>query len=191
MPSTAASAILGRAADALGGATRSGALIGGIVRELARSERLAAVALTVFVVAAAGLWMSWRVGVVVALVVGVAGTVLIGIGMQRQAAAVPHDGELDFDAPALDDLGRDVRRMRVRLGDDWADFARAAAVVTASQWASTAALQRDLEIPASRARHLLELLEAEGFVGPPRGTAPRTVLVPADSAGEVRRLLHV
>ncbi len=179
------------AADPLGGAIRSAALIGGIVRELARSERLAAVALTVFVVAAAALWMSWRVGVVVALVVGVAGTLLIGIGMQRQAAAVPHDGELDFDAPSFDDLGRDVRRMRVRLGDDWADFARAAAVVTASQWASTAALQRDLEVPASRARHLLDLLEAEGFVGPPRGTAPRTVLVPADSAGEVRRLLHV
>jgi hypothetical protein len=46
-------------------------------------------------------------------------------------------------------------------------------------------------VPTSRARHLLDLLEAEGFIGPARGTAPRAVLVPAESAGEVRRLLHV
>ncbi|HEY0375256.1 MAG TPA: DNA translocase FtsK [Amnibacterium sp.] len=161
------------------------------MRDQAHSERIAAVAIAVFAVAVVALWQSWQVGVVVALAVGVAGTVVIGIGMQRQAAAVPHDGEIDFDAPTQGDLGREVRRMRVRLGDDWADFARAAAVVTASQWASTAGLQRDLAVPASRARHLLDLLEAEGFVGPPRGTAPREVLVPAESAGEVRRLLHV
>jgi DNA segregation ATPase FtsK/SpoIIIE-like protein len=161
------------------------------VRDQAHSERIAAVAIAVFVVAVVALWQSWQVGVVVALAVGVAGTVVIGVGMQRQAAAVPHDGEIDFDAPLPSDLGRDVRRMRVRLGDDWVDFARAAAVVTASQWASTAGLQRDLGVPASRARHLLDLLEAEGFIGPARGTAPRAVLVPAESAGEVRRLLHV
>lgn len=161
------------------------------MRDQAHSERIGAVALAVFAVAVVALWQSWQVGVVVALAVGVAGTVLIGVGMQRQAARVPHDGEIDFDAPGPSDLGREVRRMRVRLGDDWRDFARAAAVVTASQWASTAGLQRDLGVPASRARHLLDLLEAEGFVGPARGTAPRAVLVPAESADEVRRLLHV
>ena len=160
------------------------------MRDQAHSDRIGAVAIAVFVVAVVALWQSWQVGVVVALAVGVVGTVLIGVGMQRQAAAVPHDGEIDFDAPATLDLGRDVRRMRVRLGDDWRDFARAAAVVTASQWASTDGLQRDLGVPASRARHLLDLLEAEGFVGPARGSAPRAVLVPAESAGEVRRLLR-
>jgi DNA segregation ATPase FtsK/SpoIIIE-like protein len=161
------------------------------VRDQAHSERIAVVAIAVFGVAVVALWQNWQVGVVVALAVGVAGTALIGVGMQRQAAAVPHDGEIDFDAPASGDLGRDVHRMRVRLGNDWQDFARAAAVVTASQWASTAGLQRDLGVPASRARYLLDLLEAEGFVGPARGAAPRAVLVPAESAGEVRRLLHV
>ena len=55
VPSAAGPAILVSAADALGGAIRSAALIGGIVRELARSEALAAVALTVFVVAAGAL----------------------------------------------------------------------------------------------------------------------------------------
>ena len=159
--------------------------------EQARSERLAIVAVLVFVIAVVALAISWKIGVVVALVVGVAGTVLIGVGMQRQADAQPHDGEIDFEAPGADELGRDVRELRSRLGADWPDFARAAAIVTASQWASTAGLQRDLAVPASRARHLLELLEEEGFVGPPRGTAPRAVLVPAESAGEVQRLLHV
>lgn len=161
------------------------------MRDQAHPERIGVVATGVFVVAVVALWQSWQVGVVVALAVGVVGTLLIGVGMQRQAAAVPHDGEIDFDAPGPSDLGRDVRRMRVRLGSDWQDFARAAAVVTASQWASTAGLQRDLGVPASRARYLLDLLEAEGFVGPARGTAPRVVLVPAASAREVRRLLHV
>lgn len=160
------------------------------MREAARPQRVWLVAGFVFVAVVVAIVMSWQAGVIVGLALGTTATVLLGIGMQRQAAAVPHDGELDFEAPGPDELWQDMRRMRVRLGDDYADFARAAEIVTASQWASVAGLQRDLHVPASRARVLLDLLESEGFVGPSRGTAPRAVLVPADSAPELRRLLH-
>ncbi len=160
------------------------------MREAARPQRVWLVAAFVFAAVVAATVVSWQVGVVVGLALGTTATVLLGISMQRQAAATPHDGVIDFDLPGPDELWQDMRRMRVRLGDDYADFARAAEIVTASQWASVAGLQRDLRVPAARARRLLDLLETEGFVGPPRGTAPRTVLVPADSAPELRRLLH-
>jgi DNA segregation ATPase FtsK/SpoIIIE-like protein len=173
----------------LGGA-RSAAEIGGIVRDQAHPERVAVVAAVVFVGSVVAMVLSWQVGVVVGLALGVVATVAIGVSMQQEADGIPHDGEIDFDSPGPDELGRDVRRMRARLGDDWPDFVRAAALVTASQWASTDGLQRDLGVPASRARYLLDLLEQEGFVGRAWGTTPRTVLVPATSVGDVRRLLH-
>ena len=46
---------------------------------------------------------------------------------------------------------------------------------------SASALQRRLRIGYRRAAHLLDILEAGGFVGPPRGATPREILIDLDA----------
>ena len=50
-------------------------------------------------------------------------------------------------------------------------------------------LQRDLAVPYSRARRLMDDLEEQHVVGPKTGSLPRQVLMPKDSLPEVDRLL--
>lgn len=93
-------------------------------------------------------------------------------------------------APAKPAAGvrADLGRLKADLGDDWPDFARAARLVVSTQYASAARLQRDLQLPYSRARRLLADLESEHFVGPATGTLPRQVLVQKERLPEVERL---
>lgn len=93
-------------------------------------------------------------------------------------------------APAVEDRGvrADLDRLKAALGDDYPDFARAARLVVSTQYASAARLQRDLQLPYSRARRLLADLETEHFVGPATGTLPRQVLFPKERLPEVERL---
>lgn len=93
-------------------------------------------------------------------------------------------------APAKPAVGvrADLGRLKADLGDDWPDFARAARLVVSTQYASAARLQRDLQLPYSRARRLLADLESEHFVGPATGTLPRQVLVQKERLPEVERL---
>ena len=141
-----------------------------------------------FVLVAAALWLYWPAGVALGLVFGVIATVVIGRAVEAAAASEPHDGRLEGQGE--DELWQDFRRLRVRLGDDWPDFAAAVMLVTRAQWAAAAGLQRDLHISAARGAHLIDLLEREGFVGPARGTRPRDVLIDRETAPELRRLLH-
>lgn len=135
------------------------------------------------------LFFSWPAGVVLGLAGGILAIVVMARAMSRQAAAVPHDGDLDL-TPNLDvALRADVRRLRRSLGDDYSDFVRAAVLVVGSQWASVAALQRGLGIPQHRARRLLTALEDEGFVGGLSGTHARNVLVAQEDVPELERLL--
>ncbi|MFD1721067.1 DNA translocase FtsK [Amnibacterium endophyticum] len=83
----------------------------------------------------------------------------------------------------------DLDRLKTELGDDYRDFARAAQLVVSTQYASAARLQRDLQLPYSRARRLLADLETQHFVGPATGTLPRQVLMPKDRLPEVERML--
>ena len=141
-----------------------------------------------FAAVVAALWWYWPAGVALGLVFGVVATILIGRAVEAAAASEPHDGRLE--TMGEDELWQDFRRLRVRLGDDWPDFASAVMLVTRAQWASAAGLQRDLHVSAARAEHLVALLEGEGFVGPVRGTRPRDVLVDREKVPELRRLLH-
>jgi hypothetical protein len=98
----------------------------------------------------------------------------------------------DFVLTDQDDDGTvraDLDRLKEELGDDYLDFARAARLVVSTQYASAARLQRDLEVPYSRARRLLTDLEQQHFVGPATGSLPRVVLMPKDRLPEVERLL--
>jgi DNA segregation ATPase FtsK/SpoIIIE-like protein len=88
-----------------------------------------------------------------------------------------------------DPVRGDLEHLKAELGEDYRDFARAARLVVSTQYASAARLQRDLDLPYSRARRLLADLEEQRFVGPATGSLPRQVLLPKERLPEVERLL--
>jgi DNA segregation ATPase FtsK/SpoIIIE-like protein len=93
------------------------------------------------------------------------------------------------EAGRADPVRADLEQLKSALGDDYRDFARAARLVVSTQYASAARLQRDLDLPYSRARRLLADLEEQHFVGPATGSLPRQVLMPKDRLPEVELLL--
>lgn len=56
-------------------------------------------------------------------------------------------------------------------------YEQAVKVVVETRQASTSVLQRRLRLGYGRAARILDMMEAEGIVGPPQGTRPREVLV--------------
>jgi hypothetical protein len=88
-----------------------------------------------------------------------------------------------------DPVRTDLEGLKTELGEDYRDFARAARLVVSTQYASAARLQRDLDLPYSRARRLLADLEQRHFVGPATGSLPRQVLLPKERLPEVEALL--
>ncbi len=67
--------------------------------------------------------------------------------------------------------------------DDGADdelLEQAIAIIKQTQRASTSSLQRRLRIGYNRAGRLMDVLEARGIVGPPRGSDPREILIDLD-----------
>lgn len=139
-----------------------------------------------FVVVVVAMWIWWPFGVTLGLVLGVTATAQLVRAMHRvtqaefAASGDPDDAE----------LRQEFRRLRVRLGDDWAVFGRAAVLVTRSQWGSIAGLQRELGVSTAQAQHLMGLLEREGFVGPAKGARRRKVLLASDRADELESLLE-
>jgi DNA segregation ATPase FtsK/SpoIIIE-like protein len=134
-------------------------------------------------------WAWWPAGVLIGLVAGSYVVLRVGRTMAAMALAEPADGLHALSGE--DDLRQEFRRLRVRLGDDWPAFRRAALLVTQAQWASVAGLQRELRISTATAQHLMAQLEREGFVGPSRGTRPRVVRLARDRAAELDRLLRL
>jgi DNA segregation ATPase FtsK/SpoIIIE-like protein len=120
----------------------------------------------------------------------------IGLMMQRAASEEPLDEVLEEElvtGPIAvqeqeSDVRADLERLKRELGDAWPDFARAARLVVSTQYASAARLQRELHVPYSRARRILDGLEHEHFVGPRTGSLPRQVLLPKERLPEVERL---
>ena len=53
-------------------------------------------------------------------------------------------------------------------------------VIRNSKRASTSMLQRRLKIGYNRAARIMEILEAEGMVGPENGSSPREILMDLD-----------
>ncbi len=97
--------------------------------------------------------------------------------------------EAEARVVVADPVRTDLEHLKEELGDDYRDFARAARLVVSTQYASAARLQRDLDLPYSRARRLLADLEQQHFVGPATGSLPRQVLMPKERLPEVERLL--
>jgi S-DNA-T family DNA segregation ATPase FtsK/SpoIIIE len=57
---------------------------------------------------------------------------------------------------------------------------QAVEIIRETQRASTSSLQRRLRIGYTRAARLMDILEAKGIVGPPRGSDPREILIDLD-----------
>ncbi len=89
--------------------------------------------------------------------------------VQRQIEAESQDGDGD------DNNGDDA--------PDWDDplVKDAIQVIRDSKRASTSMLQRRLKIGYNRAARIMELLEAEGIVGPENGSSPREILKDLES----------
>lgn len=71
-------------------------------------------------------------------------------------------------------------------GDDEL-FDEAARLVVAERMGSASFLQRRLRVGFSRAARLIDMLEADGLLGPAQGSKPREVLVDVDFFDEVER----
>ncbi len=92
--------------------------------------------------------------------------------------------------PALrDPIREQLTGLKAQLGDGYPDFARAARLVVETQYASAARLQRELQVPYSRARRILGDLEQRHVVGPATGSLPRQVLLPKERLPELEELL--
>lgn len=148
-----------------------------------------AAGLVVFAVVVIAFWFWWPAGILLGLLVGCVIVLHLGRTMQAAALAEPAVGLQALTGE--DDIGHEFGLLRARLGDDLPAFGLAATLVTQAQWASVAALQRELRITTAYAQHLMGLLEREGFVGPSRGTRPRVVRVARDRSADLERLLHV
>ncbi|MFD1721066.1 DNA translocase FtsK [Amnibacterium endophyticum] len=152
-----------------------------------RQRRAALMAAAAFLGLIAVLWLWWPAGVVLGLAAGVAAVARMGRRMHAEAEEALIADALSIDE---DELWQEFRRLRVRLGDDWPAFRRAALVVTRQQSASSAVLRRELGVTTADAQHLLQLLETEGFVGEARGTQPRQVRVARGHAESLEELLE-
>lgn len=154
-----------------------------------RARRTAVGGAIAFALVLLGFWAWWPAGVVVGLVVGSLAVLRVGRAMAASALAEPAGGL--HELAGEEELRADFRRLRVRLGDDWPAFRRAALLVTEAQWASVAGLQRELRVSTATAQHLMGQLEREGFVGPSRGTRPRVVRLARDRAAELDQLMRL
>jgi DNA segregation ATPase FtsK/SpoIIIE, S-DNA-T family len=69
-------------------------------------------------------------------------------------------------------------------------FDKAARVIVETRVASVSHLQRRLRLGYSRAARIMDMLEADGIVGPNDGSNRREVLVPKDYFDEVDQQLR-
>ncbi len=83
-------------------------------------------------------------------------------------------------------------RERAEIGEFERDelFDEAARLVVRTGVASVSNLQRKLKLGYSRAARLMDMIEADGLVGPADGSKPREILVPPDYFDEVDRHLR-
>jgi S-DNA-T family DNA segregation ATPase FtsK/SpoIIIE len=68
-------------------------------------------------------------------------------------------------------------------GEDEDLILQSVEIIRETQRASTSSLQRRLRIGYTRAARIMDILEARGLIGPPRGSDPREILIDLD--GEI------
>jgi S-DNA-T family DNA segregation ATPase FtsK/SpoIIIE len=104
----------------------------------------------------------------------------------RLVAFWRREGKPDYNGAILD--GQENLDMGAFEKDEL--FERAARLVVESRVASVSHLQRRMRLGYSRAARIMDMLEADGIVGPNDGSNRREVLVPKDYFDEVDRQLR-
>ncbi len=95
-------------------------------------------------------------------------------------------GKPDLDLDVLKEPEKSKGSGAAGGGDDEL-FDEAARLVVAERMGSASYLQRRLRIGFSRAARLIDMLEADGLLGPAQGSKPREVLVKPDYFEEIDR----
>jgi S-DNA-T family DNA segregation ATPase FtsK/SpoIIIE len=96
-------------------------------------------------------------------------------------------GKPDLDLDILKDPDGGGKGGSDAAGDDDPMFDDAARLVVAERQASASFLQRRMRIGFSRAARLIDMMEADGLLGPSQGSKPREVLVKPDYFEEIDR----
>ncbi|MGH9322536.1 MAG: DNA translocase FtsK [Vicinamibacteria bacterium] len=104
----------------------------------------------------------------------------------RLVAFWRREGKPEYNATILE--AQEAGELAVYDKDEM--FDKAARVVVESRVASVSHLQRRLRLGYSRAARIMDMLEADGIVGPNDGSNRREVLVPKDYFDEVDRQLR-
>lgn len=110
------------------------------------------------------------------------------ISEQETAALVrwlKRRGKPDLDPEVVKDPDEGVSAGAAGPAEDDPLFDEAARLVVAERQASASFLQRRMRVGFSRAARLVDMLEADGLLGPAQGSKPRDVLVPVDYFDEV------
>jgi S-DNA-T family DNA segregation ATPase FtsK/SpoIIIE len=104
----------------------------------------------------------------------------------RLVAFWRREGKPEYNASILE--AQDATEIAAYEKDEM--FDKAARVVVETRVASVSHLQRRLRLGYSRAARIMDMLEADGIVGPNDGSNRREVLVPKDYFDEVDRQLR-
>ncbi|MEE8522849.1 MAG: DNA translocase FtsK, partial [Thermoanaerobaculia bacterium] len=94
-------------------------------------------------------------------------------------------GKPELDPEVLADPDKGSAAGGDGVDADDALFDEASRLVVAERQASASFLQRRLRIGFSRAARLVDMMEADGLLGPPQGSKPREVLVKVDYFEEI------
>ncbi len=95
-------------------------------------------------------------------------------------------GKPELDLDILKEPESDSSSSAGGGGDDDL-YDEAARLVVAERMASASFLQRRMRVGFSRAARLIDMMEADGLLGPSQGSKPREVLVPVDFYEEIDR----
>ena len=113
----------------------------------------------------------------------------VGVGLVARVdqRALQRRLQPDLDLDILKDPAGGASGGDAGSGDDEL-FDEAARLVVAERQASASYLQRRLRIGFSRAARLIDMMAADGLLGPAQGSKPREVLVKADYFEEIDRV---
>jgi len=103
--------------------------------------------------------------------------------INRVVAFIKNQGAPDYEISVQEKIESNLPEPSEIDAADAALLEKAVEIIRQTRRASTSSLQRRLRIGYNRAARLMDLLEEQGYVGPPRGSDPREILLDLD--GEI------